>query len=94
MTAPFNPPKAIDLLEQAVAFLRPRLGRSLPINERLKNFWAGCMAARDLGASDVIEAEFLALGREYGIAEDLGGHGDADLKHLVRMAMLGSNPFQ
>jgi len=94
MVTPFAPLKTVDLLGQAVAFLRPQLGRSLPIRERLKNFWAGCVAARDLGASDVIEAEFLALGRECEIAEDLGRHGDADLKHLVRMAMLGSNPFQ
>ena len=94
MSAPFTPPRAIDLLEQASAFLRPKLARPLPINERLKAFWAGCVAARDLGASDAIEAEFLALARETGIAADLGRHAETDLRHVIRMALIGYNPFQ
>lgn len=87
-------PRAIDLLEQAMMFLRPRLAQTLPINERLKALWAGCVAARDLGASDVIEAEFLALARETGIADDLGRHAETDLRHIIRMALIGCNPFQ
>lgn len=94
MSAPLAPPLAIDLLEQASIFLRPRLARRLPINERLKAFWAGCVAARDLAASDVIEAEFLALARATGIAEDLGRHAETDLRHVIRMALIGGNPFQ
>jgi hypothetical protein len=82
------------LLQQAAAFLRPRLERSLPINERLKIFWAGCVAARELGAMDVVETEFLMLASETGITADLGRHAEADLRHVVRMALIGSNPFQ
>lgn len=93
MTAHFPPP-AVDLLAQASAFLRPRLDRSFPISERLKTLWAGCVAARDLGAVDVVEAEFLALAREAGIHADLGRHADEDLRHVIRMAFRGYNPFQ
>ncbi len=48
MSASSTPPRSVDLLKQAAAFLRPRLGREAPLNERLKTFWAGCVAARDL----------------------------------------------
>jgi hypothetical protein len=94
VSAPSTSPRAIDLLQQAAAFLRPRLERSLPIHERLKTFWAGCVAARDLGATDVVETEFLALASETGITADLGRHAETDLRHVIRMALIGSNPFQ
>lgn len=94
MAASLTPRHAIGLLEQASAFLRPKLVRRLPIHERLKAFWAGCVAARDLGPSEAIEAEFLALARETGIAADLGRHAETDLRHVIRMALIGYNPFQ
>lgn len=94
MSAPSTSPRAIALLEQATVFLRPRLERSLPIHERLKTFWAGCVAARDLAATDVIEMEFLTLASETGITTDLGRNAETDLRHVIRMALIGSNPLQ
>ena len=74
--------------------MRPLLGRSNPIGERLQSLWAAVIAARDVGASDVIEEEFLQLARDVGIYADLGSHAAADLRHVIRWAMLNQNPFQ
>jgi hypothetical protein len=52
------------------------------------------VAARDLGATDVVEGEFLRLARDSGLYADLGSHADADLRHIIRWAMLDQNPFQ
>ena len=57
-------------------------------------FRAGVAAARDLGAGDVVEDEFLTLARNTGLAADLGSDADAGLRHVIRWAMLGQNPFQ
>lgn len=92
--APLPRPRALDLLGEASAFLRPRLARSLTIQERLTAFWAGCVAARDLGPNEAVEAEFLALASETGIAAALGRHAETDLRHVIRMALIGYNPFQ
>lgn len=94
VSALFAPHRSVGLLEQAAVFLRPKLARQIPLNERLKAFWAGCVAARDLAASDVIEAEFMALARTTGITHDLGRHAESDLRHVIRMALIGYNPFQ
>jgi hypothetical protein len=64
------------------------------VGDRLHTLWAGVAAARDLGAADVIQAEFLALAHNTGLAGDLGHRADADLRHVIRWAMLGQNPFQ
>jgi hypothetical protein len=47
-----------------------------------------------LGATDVVEEEFLRLARDSGLYADLGSHADADLRHIIRWAMLDQNPFQ
>jgi hypothetical protein len=93
MTAHFTPPPSADLLSQAIDFLRPQLDRAQPIGERLRILWAGVLAARDLGATDLIEAEFGALALDTGIHADLGRHADEDIRHVIRWAMLGQNPF-
>jgi hypothetical protein len=94
VTAPFPPPVAVDLLAEATTFVRPHLSRSIPIGDRLRNLWAAVAAARDLGAIGVIEDEFLRLAREAGLVADLGPHADAELRHVIRWAMLDRNPFQ
>jgi hypothetical protein len=94
MTAPFISPRATDLLTDAVVYVRPRLQGSNPIGDRLRTLWAAVVAARDLGASDVVEDEFFKLARDAGLAADLGRNADADLRHVIRWAMLGMNPFQ
>jgi hypothetical protein len=94
MTAPFPPPTGVDLLTQAADYVRPLLDRSNPIGDRLCTLWAAVVTARDLGASDVVEVEFLQLARDTGLVADLGSRGDADLRHVIRWAMLDQNPFQ
>jgi hypothetical protein len=84
----------IDLLAQAAAYVRPLLDRSNPLGQRLRTLWAAVVGARDLGASDVVEEEFLRLARDSGLFTDLGQHADADLRHVIRWAMLNRNPFQ
>lgn len=93
MTASLSP-STFDLLTQAADYVRPFLDRSNPISERLHALWAAAVAARNLGASDVIEDEFLQLARDTGLVADLGRRGDADLRHIIRWAMLDQNPFQ
>ena len=87
-------PETVDPLTQATAYVRPLLDRSYPVGERLRTFWAAVVAARDIGASDVVEAEFLQLARDVGLFADLGRHAAADLRHVIRWAMLNQNPFQ
>ena len=92
MTLPCPP--AIDLLTHATVYLRPYLDRSVPVGDRLRNFWAAVFAARDLAACELVENEFLQVARDAGLAIDLGRHADDDLRHVIRRAMLGQNPFQ
>jgi len=93
MTASLLMPPTVSLLAQATAYVRPHLDRSLPIGDRLRSFWAAVVAARDLGASDVVESEFLRLALDAGLAADLGHNAHEDLRHVIRWAMLDRNPF-
>jgi hypothetical protein len=68
--------------------------RSEPLKIRLRLFWAYAKAARDLGASDVVEAEFLELARITSLAADLVRHADEDIRHVLHWAALGVNPFE
>ena len=83
-----------DMLAEAVTYVRPRLEAESRIGDRLRVLWAGVAAARDLAVADVIEAEFLLLARDTRLAADLGRHAEADIRHVIRWAMLGMNPFQ
>jgi hypothetical protein len=82
-----------DMLRKAVAHVRPHMDGGT-VGDRLRLLWAGVAAARELDGCDAIEDEFLALARNSGLAADLGRHADADLRHVIRWAMLGQNPFQ
>jgi hypothetical protein len=93
MTEPC-PPSEINLLSQATAYVRPYFDRSVPVGDRLRNLWAAVVAARHLAASDQIENEFMQVARAAGFETDLGRHADGDLRHVIRWAMLGQNPFQ
>ena len=94
VVAPFPSPLAIALIDQAIAYVRPHLDRSLAVSNRIRSLWAAVVASRDLGASDVIEDEFMRLAGEMGLARDLGRHADETLRQVIRWAMLGRNPFQ
>jgi len=93
MSAPFRTSPAVDLLDQATAYVTPYFDPSIPVGDRLKNLWAAVVAARDLGASDVIEGEFIRLAHDTGLARALGHHAERDLRHVIRWAMLDQNPF-
>jgi hypothetical protein len=84
----------LDLVAQAADYVRPHLDRSKPIGERLRALWAAVVAARDFGASDVIEEEFLRLARDTGLSAELGHSADADLRHVIRWAIRDLNPFR
>ena len=84
---------ATDLRGQAIETVRPHLCSTLPIGERVRNLWAGVVASRGLAAGDVIEAEFIRLAQEIGLARDLGRHADEHLRHVVRWGLLNRDPF-
>jgi hypothetical protein len=84
---------ATALLTQAADLARPHLDRSNPVGERLRALWAAVVAARDFGASDVVEEEFLQLARETGLFADLGSRANAELLHVIRWAIRDLNPF-
>ncbi len=94
MTTPVPPPTGVNLATQATDYVRPLLDRSNPLGERLRALWAAVVAARALGASDVVEEEFLRLARDTGLVADLGTRADADIRHVIRWAMLNQSPFQ
>jgi hypothetical protein len=93
MTAPISPPPAVDLLAQAIAEVAPHFDRSIAVADRVRSLWAAVVAARDLGAADVIEDEFLKLAHATGLSVDLGRHGDEDVRHVICWAIRGWNPF-
>jgi len=42
----------------------------------------------------VVEEEFMRLASDAGLVDSLGHRADADLRHVIRWAMLDQNPFQ
>jgi hypothetical protein len=88
-----SPRPPTDVLARAIEHVRPHLDPALPIGERIRNFWAGVVASRELAASEMIEAKFLPLAHEVGLAGELGRHAEEDLRHVIRWAMLDQNPF-
>jgi hypothetical protein len=89
-----QPTRTVDLVTQAADCVRPLLHRSHPSGDCLRTLWAAVVAARDLGAFDVVEGEFLQLGRDTELVADLGRRGDDDVEHIIRWAILDQNPFQ
>jgi len=88
---------ARDMLADAVAYVRPHLSRGGSAGDRLRTLWAGVKAARDLGAADVVEDEFVGLACDAGLVIDdpaRGLFGEKTVRHVIRWAMLGMNPFQ
>jgi hypothetical protein len=90
----FAPPIAVDLLAQAVERTRGDLDQSLPLKQRVRNFWSAVKAARDLGSSDVVGSDFAQLAAETELTADLGRHAGETIEHLARWALLKRNPFE
>jgi hypothetical protein len=89
---------ALDLLTQAIMRVRPRLDRAEPPGHRLRVLWAGVVAARKLGAADVVAEEFTALAVSSGLAADLARRSGArnagtDIAHVVSWGLLNRDPF-
>ena len=53
--------ETVDLLEEAIAYVRQQLACSQSVEERLRIFWAGVKAAKALGAADVVSDAFTKL---------------------------------
>jgi hypothetical protein len=91
------PQQPNDLLGEAIDQTRFYLSSSLDIHDRIRNLWAAAVAARDLGASDVIAEQFFRLAYDSVLAADLtkysGRHADEELHHVIRWGLLGRNPF-
>jgi hypothetical protein len=84
----------LDLLSQAIMRVRPHLDRSVPVRDRIRIFWCGVVAARKLGASDVVTEEFTELARSSGLAADMARHGgDEGIAHVIRWGLLNRDPF-
>ncbi len=81
-------PPAVDLLTQALEHVRQHLNPSRPLGERVRKFWIGVVASRDLAAADVVEDEFVNLARDTGLRAALGRHADEDVRHLIRWGLL------
>jgi hypothetical protein len=88
---PFQPPPAIDQLEQFLGAVRPRLASQATPKARLELLWSFAKAARDLASQDVWMGEFRILADEF----DLTAHYRLqDLDHVLLWAWRGWNPFR
>ncbi len=88
----------LDLLSQAIMRVRPHLDRAAPPGHRLRVLWAGVVAARRLGAADVVAEEFTALAVSSGLAADLerraGRRVAADeIAHVIAWGLHDRDPF-
>lgn len=103
---PFAPPIAVDLLTDAIERVRTDLNRARTRTERARTLWAGVLASRNLGASDVIEREFWRLAFATGLIwnqadpwpkDDLPKgvlpYSFATVAHLIRWGLLARDPF-
>jgi hypothetical protein len=88
-------PSAAGLLETAIERTTPHLDRSIRAVLRIQSLWAAVATTADMNAatSDVLEIEFLKLAQQTGLIADLGTHGIADVKHVIRWALVDRNPF-
>jgi hypothetical protein len=93
MTTTAAAPMATDLLAQAIESVRPHLQATNSIHHRVRRLWAGVVVSREAAAADVIEAEFMRLAQETGLARDLGRHAEEDLRHVIWWGLLKRNPF-
>lgn len=102
----FVPPASIDFLTLAIARIRKDLDATSHLQTRSRIFWAGVLAARNLGASDVIEHDFWQLAfnakliwnqsdrrSKSGLAKGELPHSYETIGHLIRWGIRGWDPF-
>ena len=90
--------RPIDLLTQAVEFVRADLDRSIPVQQRARIFWAGVCCARALASAEIVTEQFTRLARETLLIHDLvqsGGsfNGRETIAHLIRCGLIEGDPF-
>ena len=102
MTAPAA---TVDLLDQVIERLRPRLMTGTT-KERVRALWAAALTARNLGAADVVHDRFMALAREIGLLDRRGywlaydvrksvrRYGAEDVAHVITWALRNKDPFE
>jgi len=97
-------PAAVDLLADAIERTRPELATGSS-KQRIRILWAAAVEAQHLGASDVIVDVFFELAVETELIDCFGcwgadiradrrPHGADDVRHVLRWAALGQNPFE
>jgi hypothetical protein len=97
----FEPPAAVDLLDQAVQRVRADLRAATTLRERARILWAGVMASRNLGAVDVVTQEFWTLAFECIWKKPAAGNNPLPYAytdyetthHLIRWGLLTRDPF-
>jgi hypothetical protein len=86
--------EATCLLHEAINRSRFQLGgRSITAGDRLRRLWAVAKHTRHFASRQVHENEFLRLADEVGLIADLGRDADGILRHVIRWAWRGMNPF-
>ena len=103
-----NSPRAISLLDQTIAHVRPMLERPNPTEARIRLLWAAAKTSSDkkIATHDVLADELFRLAIDAGlitargfwiaddVAERLRPHGAADIAHVIDWGLRGLNPFQ
>jgi hypothetical protein len=90
---PFQPPPAVDLLDQFITGVRPRLIAQATPKGQLELLWSLAKSARDLAAHDIWEAEFKALADELGLIANRRVQDDG-IDHVLRWAWRDMDPFE
>jgi hypothetical protein len=88
---------AVDLLAEGIAHVCAELAANPSVTVRARILWAGVVACRDLGASDVVRDAFIRLAADSGLFDQLAAlqpHAPAaTIDHLIRWGMLDRDPF-
>ncbi len=95
MTATAEAKPKVQTIDDAMTFMRPRLGRQLSIHQRCRDFWTGVKGSRSLSDANpgAITAAFTSLARETQLVNDLGRDGGEIVQHLIWAGLRNFDPF-
>jgi hypothetical protein len=89
-----EPEAETDIVFEITRYLASELRREIPLNIRIKIFWARAEALRHDAPHEQIKQQFMALAKQSGLITDLGHCGDEDVRHVLDWALLGHVPFE
>ena len=89
-----EPDADADIVIEITAHLARELRREIPLNMRIKIFWARAKALRHEAPHEQIKQQFIALANRSGLITDLGHHGEEDVRHVLDWALRGLVPFE